>query len=436
MLKWYEVLSLIERNSGKMKQKTLELNKNNETLKEVLLFLNNPRIVTGISKKKWESIGLDVGDYRDTFADITDIMNYLKENNTGKIINVLHIKNIIAHMSDEEAIWAEKVVLKDCPIGISASTINKVWPGLVPVFKLMKGKKWDGEYIEDEFILSLKIDGNSATVFNLEDETYILSRSGAAMEGFEHIIDFYRKNLPLNYVYCGEFLKRNYENLEHGELFRVTNGIVNSKDKDKSSIQHIVFDMVPYKEYKNNSFSETFYTRHLRIMSNFEQYSPYFKEKELDEGYEYLDAMHVPYLYRGKNNEIINYWLDKAKKQKLEGLMLNLSNEKYKFGPQKGLLKIKDFYTMDLVVSGIKEHVRGNTVGALIVDYKGNRVGVPSMSDENRKLFWENKEDIIGKVIEVKYFRETEDKFGNKSLRFPSFVRVRDDKTQDDVSYE
>lgn len=436
MLKWYEVLSLIERNSGKMKQKTLELNKNNETLKEVLLFLNNPRIVTGISKKKWESIGLDVSDYRGASADITDIMNYLKENNTGKIINVLYVKNIIAHMSDEEAIWAEKIVLKDCPIGISASTINKVWPGLVPVFKLMKGKKWDGEYIEDEFILSLKIDGNSATVFNLDDETYILSRSGAIMEGFEHIIEFYRKNLPLNYVYCGEFLKRNYENLEHGELFRVTNGIVNSKDKDKSSIQHVVFDMVPYEEYKNNSFSETFYTRHLRIMSNFEQYSPYFREKELDEGYEHLDAMHVPYLYRGKNNEFINYWLDDAKNNKLEGLMLNLSNEKYKFGPQKRLLKIKDFYTMDLVVSGIKEHVRGNTTGALIVDYKGNKVGVPSMSDENRKLFWENKDKIIGKVVEVKYFRETEDKFGNKSLRFPSFVRVREDKTQDDVSYE
>lgn len=435
-MEWYQILNEVNEAKGKQKQVVLEKYKDDELLQEVLLFLNSPRIVTGISKKKWEK---KTGSTLQTEVSciVSRVMEYLKIYNTGRDIDITNVKSLVSLAESEEQRWLEKLVIKDCPIGISASTINKVWPGLVPVFKLMKGKKYDGSEIKEDFIISLKLDGNSATVFNLEEETYILSRSGAIIEGFQHIIDFYRNNLPLDYVYCGEFIQKNINNLEHGELFRISNGIVNSKDKDKSSIQHIVFDMVPIGEYKSAKFNASFKSRVALMEKHMQCYFPYNDGRSaIPYHYEFLEVMHIPHYYEGKDNNEIQIWMDKMSELGLEGLMVNLSKDKYKFGPQKSLLKVKDFYTMDLEVIGVKEHVRGNKTGALIVDFKGFEVGVPSMKDEYREEFWNNQDDIIGKIIEVKYFRETEDKHGNKSLRFPSFVRIREDKTVDDISYE
>lgn len=435
-MKWFEILQEIKEAKGKTKQDVLEKYNDNEQLKNVLLFLNSPRIVTGISSKKWKKQYDNIITELDGIDIVDAVMEYLKVYNTGRDLDIMNVKAMVSGADSTEKEWLEKLITKDCPIGISASTINKVWPGLIPVFKLMKGKKYEGDEITEDFTISLKLDGNSATVFNLEEETYILSRSGAKMEGFQHIIDFYRENIPLGRVYCGEFIKKNYDNLEHGELFRVSNGIVNSKDKDKSSIQHIVFDNVPYDEYKPGKFKKPFGERKLYMELNLEKYHPYYNEAEREAGYDFLDVMHIPYYYIGKDNSEIEKWMSKMSELGLEGLMININKDKYKFGPQKSLLKVKDFYTMDLEVIGVKEHVRGNKVGAFIVDYKGFEVGVPSMKDELRNYYWKNQDEIIGKIIEIKYFRETEDKIGNKSLRFPSFIRVRDDKTLDDVSYD
>ena len=118
-------------------------------------------------------------------------MENLKKYNTGKDFDILTIQNYLDSINvDKTREMAIGIITKDLPLGISASTINKVYPGLIEEFKLMKGKKYEGELITEPFTVSLKLDGSSATCFNLEDETYFLSRSGLIIEGLDHIIDF------------------------------------------------------------------------------------------------------------------------------------------------------------------------------------------------------------------------------------------------------
>ena len=133
---------------------------------------------------------------------------------------------------------------------------------------------------------------------------------------------------------------------------------------------------------------------------------------------------------------MIPQWLDYAVKHDWEGLMLNTSVP-YKRARHTGCLKIKRFYTVDLRVTAIEEGQNrlAGTMGALVVDYKGNELRVGSgFDDTTRATVWANPGDYIGRIIELKYKEVTMDKkTGLESLQFPTFVRFRDDKSE--VSY-
>lgn len=425
-MKWFDILEEIGNASGKAKLAILQENKNDELLADVLHFLFNPRIVTGISKKK---MAKEVMTYETFFNNeierVIAVMNYLAENNTGTIENLSTVKSIIESTEDmKERQFLESLVVKDMPIGISGSTINKAFKDLIPVFKLQKGKLYEGEEILDPQVVSLKLDGNSATVFNNTTETFILSRSGAIMEGLDHIIAFYREHMPFGYVYQGELIAKNYDGLAHGELFRFSNGITNSKKNDeKQLLQHVVFDVVPTDDFEKGKCEMAYLDRLTIAQSCVEEYEPYASE--------FQDVEVVPvYAFTSDIVKIMNIAKEKML-EGFEGLMICTGDSIYKKGKQKWLQKIKEFNTMDLEVVALKEHIRGGKVGALVVKYKGEEVAVGGIKDADRIFWWNNQNAIIGQIIEVKYFRETTDKNGKVSLRFPTFVRVRTDKIEE-----
>jgi DNA ligase-1 len=66
-------------------------------------------------------------------------------------------------------------------------------------------------------------------------------------------------------------------------------------------------------------------------------------------------------------------------------------------------------------------------LGSVVIRHKGNPVDVGSgFSDAQRIEIWRNQEKYLGKTITVKYFEESEDAYGNPSLRFPIFKGFRE----------
>ncbi|MDO5558407.1 MAG: hypothetical protein Q4F95_02285 [Oscillospiraceae bacterium] len=103
----------------------------------------------------------------------------------------------------------------------------------------------------------------------------------------------------------------------------------------------------------------------------------------------------------------------------------------------KNLIKVKEFYTCDLKCIGVEEGKTDSTkgtVGALILDYKGNPTGCSGFKADFAKYYWEHPEEIIGKIIEVRYKEQTSNKQGGESIQFAKFVCIREDKTEESYS--
>lgn len=75
-----------------------------------------------------------------------------------------------------------------------------------------------------------------------------------------------------------------------------------------------------------------------------------------------------------------------------------------------------------------------NTLGTILCEYKGNIVKVGSgFTDEQRNYYWNNSDEIVDKIITVKYKEETKNKDGSYSLQFPVFQTVRFDKAEPNI---
>ena len=144
----------------------------------------------------------------------------------------------------------------------------------------------------------------------------------------------------------------------------------------------------------------------------------------------------LPVLYMGTDQSKIPKLLEQMVKEDKEGLMVNL-DVPYKRKRHNGILKVKRFYTMDLPIIECEEGSGrlSGTLGAFVLDYKGNPVRVGSgFSDEQRASFWSCRENLHGVLCEVKYKEISSDKStGAESLQFPIFVSLRTDKSE--VSY-
>ena len=108
-------------------------------------------------------------------------------------------------------------------------------------------------------------------------------------------------------------------------------------------------------------------------------------------------------------------------------------NTTYKCKRTKELIKVKCFYDCDIRCVDIEKGAGKNsdTLGAIVCEYKNNIVKVGSgFTDEMRNHYWNNPNDIIGKIVTVKYKEETKNKDGSYSLQFPVFCAVREDKSE------
>jgi DNA ligase-1 len=115
-----------------------------------------------------------------------------------------------------------------------------------------------------------------------------------------------------------------------------------------------------------------------------------------------------------------------------EGIMLKDPEAGYKCKRSVSWLKLKPFIEVSLTVTAVEEGTGKNVgkLGALVCegDDDGRRICVnvgSGFSDSNRDDYWNSRDEVVEKVVEVRADAITQNQDGTYSLRFPRFLRFR-----------
>lgn len=415
-----------ETSSLNDKKAIITANKDNELFKECLKFLLDGNVTTGIAEKKYDTVKVITPDWihNDVNQEFKELLNYIKQHNTGREDDIIQAKAWCYDFDEDIKKFIKGMITKSIKLGADAKLVNKCIPGLIPTFDVMLGTPIDKIKLKGNEWISISRKLNGTRCAFVGDKC--MTRQGKEYKGLDHIIrDLHSLGLKNCFV-DGELLYKNEENLSDSEAFQKGTGIAMSKDNDKSSLKLVIFDVFPLEEFWNGKSKESYYERKQMLLEIKEDIELFDEAKNVEV---------VQMCYEGVDHSQIWKWLDYAEENDWEGIILNLDTP-YECKRTKNLIKVKKFFSADLKCIGIEEGAGRNkgTLGALICDYKGNNVNVGTgFSDKDRKQIWQHPEDIIGKIISVKYKEETKNKDGGISIQFPVFESVRFDKN--DPSY-
>lgn len=422
-----EVIKLFKQiqdtNSINDKKSIIIANKGDKLFNKCLKFLLDKNIVTGISIKKIKkkvTPSKSKSHYLHTYSSFENVMKYLQMNNTGRDEDIFEIQTFLfGHEEDRD--FYEQMITKSFRLGVDAKLVNKCIPGLISTFDVMLGTPIDKVKLKgnEQIFISRKLNGTRCVFVGDK----CMTRQGKEYIGLDHIIiDLHRLGLK-NYFVDGELLYKNEEKLSDSEAFQKGTGIAMSKDNDKSSLKLVIFDVFPLEEFWGGKSKESYNKRKKMLLEIKENIELYIDIKNVEV---------VQMCYEGTDHSQIWEWLEFAEENDWEGIILNLDTP-YECNRTKNLIKVKKFLSCDLKCTDIEEGSGRNkgTLGSLVCDYKGFPVNIGSgFSDTDRQYFWQHPEDVIGKIISVKYKQETRNKDGGTSIQFPVFESVRFDKSK------
>lgn len=343
------------------------------------------------------------------------------------------LESLAANIEEDEWNSFYKAVLgKDLRCGVSVKTWNnvaeKVNPALVvPVFacqlasdgakheKKMSGKKQ----------VEVKLDGvRVIAIVKKSGATELFSRNGKPLSNFPHVeeqLSELANFIDEDMVFDGEVMSSSFQDLMKQ---------VHRKDNVETTDAVLyLFDMVPLKNFEKGEWKVP-------------------QEKRSEELNRVITALRMNTLYKNDALALVGHEVvdldteDGQKRMKAinkeainggyEGIMLKNVEAPYECKRTTTWLKIKPVIEVTLEVSGVQEGTGRNEgrLGALICQGEDSgyfiEVNVGSgFSDLQRDEFWDARDAMFGRLVEVQADAITQNQDGSYSLRFPRFKGFR-----------
>jgi DNA ligase-1 len=257
-------------------------------------------------------------------------------------------------------------------------------------------------------------------IFVTRNQNILTSKTNPNLEYIEDSFDKLRKYIKNidDYIFDGEIYCIDWN---------ITSTVVKS-EKDKINDEKIInnlkfniFDIIPADDYLN-------YNPHKDIVSEIEYHRRCGALNKLKDKIKNIKHINILDTFEINNeNDLSKLFNEAVNIYGYEGLMIKIPEEYYYDKRVKAWTKLKPEKEIDCeiidVIEGDGRHI--GKLGALLCKYKDKIFKVGSgFTDEDREYLWNNKDNLIGKIVEINYQELTKDNIP----RFPIFKRIRWDK--------
>jgi len=327
-------------------------------------------------------------------------------------------EHVILHCRDHGTL-VMLICNKDLRCGVTATSVNKVQPGTVPVFKVQLAKELPLNKVEFPCFVETKYDGVRIIIANRNGKIEFITRNGKSVK------------LPILKCYLEAQVKQNYVldtevTLASGKMEDRTkvSGMINSAMKGGVIKEQLlvfnVFDFLSLHDFETHCCNMPYIKRRVMVAGALAELQ--CSQLEQAEAFEAQDRQEAEASY---SRHIANGF---------EGLILKHPESYYTFKRTTDWAKMKETKTADLFcrdwVDGTGKYE--GLIGALVcegtVEGQHVRVQVGSgLTDADRD---KDPCDYVGSVLELKYNAVVQDKDTlQHSLFLPRFVTIRGDKS-------
>lgn len=397
----------------------------NALLQRVLYVVFDPYINFGVSKSKVNNNNNTFvfdDDQSDTMISIfvNNVLNALIERRyTGNAAKAI----VNEHMSkcDELTLkWCNRILMRNLRCGIQATTVNKIFPGLINEFNVQLASTLGytcsnevitiNEKLTYPLVSEPKLDGLRLIVIKHNENVTMFTRNGTQLETLPRLKKFFEGRLDIQeMVFDGEGLTSGcWEN-------SVSTMMAYKNNKGDDGFVYNVFDCMTFQEWEEKLCERNQQERRQVLDSLFSENDEHIiKKTEFNICNNEEDVLNVY-----KRSLDVGY----------EGIMIKQPNGLYTFDRSKAWKKLKPIMTYEGVIVGTTDGnvgaKREGKFGGFIVMLENNvttEVG-SGMSDAMKDEINNDRDSYIGKIAEVGGQLLTPD----GKIRFPRFVRFRSD---------
>lgn len=435
----FNIIENLRKLSGNAQLDYLLEHKDNETLREVLLY-------TYDTSKKYKlqeaSINKALKNYKRQVR-LSEVIIYQNVDNScwqkfkarldwlsnAKGVKDCEIEALVKefydiYKEDELEYLFKGVLLKDLRINMGIKSFQKVWADFCFTYPYLGCKPYSDKNLDRmtyPAIVQTKMDGLFCNaIVKVGDSVKYVSRQGKPMT-IQGSLDNILLNIKFNedFVLNGEILATD----SNGKILErsISNGIIRRDEKTKDELNRIIYkvwDIIPYKDFLNKEWKIP-YKKRLEIL-NMVASSSNSKIQVVD-------------TYSANNKEEVLELFNKKYSEGEEGVVVKTTDGVWKDGKPWWQVKVKSEKDCDLRILDFVEG-KGTYAGLCgsmrcVSEDRKLEVYVKPRTPDIAKEIWDNRDYYLDKIVSVKYNEKIERKDTNTiSLFLPVFIEIRDDK--------